>query len=152
MSLSLRNRLVARLPVLPLIRNTGQVNSWAAVASNYPPGTIFPNYADVQISWTPKQLTASWKTDINTSGSMTLPVTQARAASTYVPLSTVTNWAEFKDFVYGLELAKRNRTCTLARTNNRQTTTPPQNGRYLFGRWRGMIGDPPNKQRRTNAL
>jgi hypothetical protein len=97
------NSLVARLPLSPLIRNTGHVSPWEAVASNYPPGTTFPNYADVQISWTPKQLTASWNTNINTSGSMTLPVTRARAASTYVPLATVTNWAEFKNFAYGLE-------------------------------------------------
>jgi hypothetical protein len=61
------NSLVAQLPVSPLNRNTGG----AAVASNYPPGTTFPNYADVQMSWTPIQLTASWKTNINTSGSMT---------------------------------------------------------------------------------
>jgi hypothetical protein len=33
---------------------------------------------------------------------MVLPVTP-RAASTYVPLATVTNWAEFKDFAYSLE-------------------------------------------------
>ena len=59
------NSLVDRLPLLPLNRTTGEVG--AAVASNYP-GTTFPNYADVQMSWTPIQLTASWKTNINTSG------------------------------------------------------------------------------------
>jgi hypothetical protein len=94
------NSLVDRLPLLPLNRTTGEVG--AAVASNYP-GTTFPNYADVQMSWTPTQLTVSWKTNINTSGSMILAATQARAASTYVPLATVTNWAEFKDVAYGLD-------------------------------------------------
>jgi hypothetical protein len=37
------NIIKARLTLMPLIRNTGQVNSWAAPASNYPAGTIFPN-------------------------------------------------------------------------------------------------------------
>jgi hypothetical protein len=82
--------------------STGQVGLWAAVAANYP-GTQFPTYADVQMSWTPTQLTISWVTDINTSGSMALPVTQAGAPSTYVPLTAVTNWIEFKDFAYSLD-------------------------------------------------
>ena len=97
------NTLQARLPLLCIDRNTGVFTPWTAIASNYPHGTQFPTYADVQMSWTLTQLTASWVTDINTSALMTLPVTQAAAPSTYVPLATVTNWAQFKQFAYGLE-------------------------------------------------
>jgi hypothetical protein len=97
------NSFQARLPLSFIDRNTGVFTSWTGIASSYPPGSQFPTYADVQMSWTPTQLTASWVTDINTSGSMTLPVTLAGAPSTYVPLASVTNWAQFKQFAYGLD-------------------------------------------------
>src|SRR5262249_54469869 len=95
--------LHARLPLLPIDRITGDATTWAAIASNYPPDVRVPTYADVKITSTSTQLTASWTTDIGTSGSMTLPVTQAGNPSTYVPLTTVTNWTEFKAFADSLD-------------------------------------------------
>jgi hypothetical protein len=97
------NSIHARLALSPLDPITGNVTTWAAIASRYPAGTQFPTYADVQIAWTPGQLIASWTTDIGTSGSMTLPATQAKNPSTYVSLATVTNWTEFKAFTDSLD-------------------------------------------------
>jgi hypothetical protein len=78
------NTLHAR-SLQPIDRITGDVTTWAALARNYPPGTQFPNYADAKVSWTTKDLTVSWLTNIGTHGSMVLPVTQAGNASTYNP-------------------------------------------------------------------
>src|SRR5262249_50698277 len=97
------NSLQTRLPVQPLNPNTGDVTTWAAIASLYAPGTQFPTHADVTAAWTQMQLTISWTTNIGTSGSMTLPATQAGNPSIYAPLATVTNWTEFKTFVDSLD-------------------------------------------------
>ena len=97
------NDLQARLPLLPIDPNSGDTTVWAAIASKYPAGTRFPTYADVQISRIPTHLTVSWTTDIGTSGSMALPVTLAGNPSSYVPLATVTSWAEFKNFADSLD-------------------------------------------------
>jgi hypothetical protein len=39
------NNLVARLPLLPIDRITGEVSSWPVIARKYPVGTQFPSYA-----------------------------------------------------------------------------------------------------------
>lgn len=93
----------ARLPVQPIDPITGNVTTWASLAGLYPPENEFPTYADANISWTATNLTASWVTNIGTSGSMALPVTEAGKPSNYEPEPTVTNWNEFKQFVYDLE-------------------------------------------------
>jgi hypothetical protein len=97
------NSLQARLPLLPIDTNTGDTTAWPAIASMYPTGAQFSTYADVQISWTPTQLTVSWRTDIGNTGSMNLPATQAGNPSNYVPLVNVTSWAEFKSFADQLD-------------------------------------------------
>ena len=97
------NNFQARLPLQPMHPISGDATTWAALASSYPPGIQFPNFADVQISWTATDLTVSWVTDIGTQGSMKLPVTQAGTPSTYNPEPTGTNWSQFKAFVDQLE-------------------------------------------------
>lgn len=97
------NVLQTRLPLQPIDPMTGDATTWAALATSYPPGSQFPNYADVKISWNAASLTASWMTDVGTSGSMVLPVTQAGIPSTYNPEPTVTDWKGFKVFVDQLE-------------------------------------------------
>jgi hypothetical protein len=67
------NALQARLPLQPFNPQTGDPTTWATLANSYAAGTQFPDYADVQISWTPTTLNVSWMTNIGTNGSMTLP-------------------------------------------------------------------------------
>jgi hypothetical protein len=97
------NTVQTRIPLQPIDPSTGSLTTWTALAYKYPPGTQFPNYADVQISWTATNLTASWLTDIRTQGSMVLPASKAGNASTYKAEPTVTNWNDFKAFVDKLE-------------------------------------------------
>lgn len=90
--------LQARLPLQPINPETGDPTMWAALAYSYAASTQFPDYADVQISWTPTTLNVSWTTNTGTNGSMALPATRAGFASTYNPELTVTSWKEFKRF------------------------------------------------------
>lgn len=87
--------------VLPVNRNTGMVDSWENVKSQYADDVVVPSYADVTGSWNDDTLCLNWKTNLGTTASVVVPKSQASKPSALVP-STMT-WKQYKDYVGTLE-------------------------------------------------
>jgi hypothetical protein len=88
----------ADLPVNP---RTGYIDSWDAIRSLYPSGTVMSRHADVRGNWNRDRLEISWKTDIGFVGKATLPRSKAGAQSDLVAVEK--NWSAFKEYVAELE-------------------------------------------------
>lgn len=65
-------------------------------------GISLPSKAEVNMSYNGQTLKVDWKTDWETFGSSEITKTQAAAPSEYIPLSDVSNWELFKEFVNNL--------------------------------------------------
>lgn len=72
---------------------------------------LFPNVkmskkANVKIEHKGDSLQLDWTTDNGANGSATLPKSRAKEPSDYLPHPDVRNWADFKEFVSGLEFRR----------------------------------------------
>jgi FRG domain len=97
------NRLQLRAPLFPLHPHTREPTDWRQIAHLYSDQNIkMANEAEVECEWDSQNLTLSWRTDVETFGSATLPRGQADQPSILTPLP-VTTWQAFKEFVTQLE-------------------------------------------------
>jgi hypothetical protein len=80
--------------------NSGHYVASEVVAKNFPAGTTFSKYADVEGSYEKNTLTLAWTTDIGTTGTAVLPRSKAGEPST-LPTEDQ-NWQGYKDHVSGL--------------------------------------------------
>jgi len=86
--------------VLPIDPRTGMANSRENVKALYAPEVVYPELARVEGKWNEGELHLSWKTNIGTHGSCTLPKPSAENPSEVQ--SKLMSWAEFKEYVGGL--------------------------------------------------
>jgi hypothetical protein len=91
------------IDLLPVDPRTGDPSSWDQLKKLFPQDVVFPRRAEVSISRNNNTLNVSWKTDIETTSSAELPKSRADEPTEYKPLSEITNWAQFKTYVTGLE-------------------------------------------------
>jgi hypothetical protein len=91
-----------RVQLSPIDPRTGDPTTWNQLASLFP-NVIFPCYADVDFEFADDTLKVSWKTNIETSGSVEISRSKADAPSEYLQLASVTNWEQFKSHVSDLE-------------------------------------------------
>jgi hypothetical protein len=96
------NGLHLRLPLFPIDPRTDDPTTWNQIASLFP-NVVFPVFADVDLDFAGDTLKVSWKTNIETSGSATITRSRADAPTDYQPLSDVTHWEQFKNYVSRLE-------------------------------------------------
>ena len=97
-------RFQLRLQLYPIDPRSGDATTWNHLASaNLFPNIVFPVYADVNFDLQDDTLLVDWRTNIETTGSAHIPRTRSSAPTEYLPLPNVTNWAEFKSFVSGLD-------------------------------------------------
>jgi hypothetical protein len=89
------------LPVYPIDPRTGDQTSWNQLASFFPTIT-FPAFAEVVLDYD-NVLKVSWATNTKTTGSAELAKSRAGEPTEYKPLSEVTNWKQFKEYVNELE-------------------------------------------------
>lgn len=95
--------LKQRLELYPINSHTGQPSDWNAIATRYPPDTVFPNNAEVLLETTEDTLRVEWITNIGTSGSAEIARTKAKAPTSYQPITNVSCWEQFKTYVNSLE-------------------------------------------------
>jgi hypothetical protein len=91
------------LDLLPVDPRTGDPSSWDQLKTLFPQDVVSPRRAEVSISRNDYTLNVSWKTDIETTSLAELPKTRASEPTEYKPLPEITNWADFKTYVTGLE-------------------------------------------------
>jgi hypothetical protein len=80
--------------------STGRYGLPEAIAKNFPAGTVFSKYADVEGSYDKDALTLAWTTDIGTTGSAVLPRSKAGEPSA-LPTEDQ-DWQGYKNYVSGL--------------------------------------------------
>jgi hypothetical protein len=81
---------------------TGDPKPWDQVSAFFPANTIVSSRAVVKLKFAGSSLAVDWTTDIG-HGRANLPKSSADQPSAYRPISNVTTWNEFKQFVIGLE-------------------------------------------------
>jgi hypothetical protein len=91
-----------RRGALPHRPSKRRPTTWKAIASLYP-DTAFPTYADVNLDLVEEALRVTWRTDLETTGSVEIPRTKAALPTEYQPLPEVTCWEQFKTYVSTLE-------------------------------------------------
>lgn len=87
--------------ILPISPHSFLPEPWASVQGLFPPGTTFPDTAQVSGSFGGNTLNLSWFTNIGTHGSCALPRSMADQPSRLLPLSK--SWVAYKAYVAGLE-------------------------------------------------
>ncbi len=90
------------LDLYPIDPRTGDPNTWDQIASLFA-GVVFPKNAEVTFKFTGPTLKVEWKTDIGTFGEADLPKSQADQPSEYKPITDVTCWKRFKEYVAELD-------------------------------------------------
>jgi hypothetical protein len=88
------------LAIFPINPSTGLPDSWESLKALFPNVTP-PKEAECEGIWDEVSLRISWKTDIGTFGSATIPRSKATAPSQITP--RVMTWSEYKQHVLGLE-------------------------------------------------
>jgi FRG domain len=88
--------------VFAIDRNSGRPVHWETIASQYP-GVSMSKFADTRWDLQGDTLHVSWATDIGRRGTATLRRGSPEAESNRIPLSRVTGWREFKQYVLGLD-------------------------------------------------
>jgi hypothetical protein len=97
-------RVQLRLQLYPIDPRSGDATTWNQIASaNLFPNIVFPQFAEVNFELQDDTLAVDWRTNIETTASARLPRSRASTPTEYQPLPDVTNWAEFKSFVSGLD-------------------------------------------------
>lgn len=88
------------LPINPL---NGTPDSWEKLKQFFDPGTVIPEYADVEGSWDNNELRLLWTTNIETHGSCVLPRSKADQPSDLVAHPDAKDWNSYKLYVSKLE-------------------------------------------------
>jgi hypothetical protein len=91
------------LELAPLHPHTGDPSNWIQISSLFAANTVCPRRAEADFELDNGVLKVRWRTDIETFGSADIVATRAEEPSEYEPLAEVSNWAEFKSYVIGLD-------------------------------------------------
>lgn len=99
---NLSPKFVMQLPVKVIDPNTADPADWNRIAANFP-GFTFPAFANAQFELIGGKLKIRWDTNIQTYGDALLEPSQASQPSVIQPLSNVSNWMQFREFVRDLK-------------------------------------------------
>jgi FRG domain len=90
-----------QVPIGPIDPTTGNLTDWQSIKKKFP-DVVFPDSAETQWQLTPNSLDIKWTTNINTSGQMSLPKSNAQSKSEIAPLN-INNWKDFKEYATKFE-------------------------------------------------